>query len=71
MRAAAENRRVKVYLTSLGGGAFGNPHEWIADAINEALDMFESHPIDVYQVHYRMVDHRSAIGRIKPRSSSV
>ena len=33
-------RRVKVFLTALGGGAFGNRHEWISEAIEHALDAF-------------------------------
>ena len=36
--ALEQRRRVRVFLTALGGGAFGNRHEWIADAICGALE---------------------------------
>ena len=47
------SRRVKVYLTKVGGGAFGNPDKWIADAISTAIKKYEMYPLDVYLVHYR------------------
>ena len=49
----------KVYLTSVGGGVFGNKQEWIANAIARAIAHvsqtidFELH---VYLVHYRDID---------------
>jgi len=45
-------RRVSVYLTALGGGAFGNRTDWIRDAMAAALDVFRDAPLDVYLVHY-------------------
>lgn len=36
-----------VYLTLVGGGAFGNPPEVIAAAIRSAVDMFKDIPLDV------------------------
>jgi len=45
-------RRVSVYLTALGGGAFGNRTDWIRDAMAAALDAFRDAPLDVYLVHY-------------------
>ena len=44
--------RVKVFLTALGGGAFGNRDEWISDAMNAALETHRDAPLDVYLVHY-------------------
>ena len=45
-------RRVTVYLTQLGGGAFGNPKAWILDAIKAALRKHQHAPLDVKLVHY-------------------
>jgi hypothetical protein len=42
-----------VYLTELGGGAFGNDPEWIHDAIRRALRLFARSPLDVRLVSYR------------------
>jgi hypothetical protein len=47
-----DNARIKCYLTTLGGGVFGNRYEWIRDAINEALNKYIDKPIDVILVHY-------------------
>eukprot|EP00614_Pseudopedinella_elastica_P017427 CAMPEP_0172654222 /NCGR_PEP_ID=MMETSP1068-20121228/244221_1 /TAXON_ID=35684 /ORGANISM="Pseudopedinella elastica, Strain CCMP716" /LENGTH=566 /DNA_ID=CAMNT_0013468663 /DNA_START=507 /DNA_END=2207 /DNA_ORIENTATION=+ len=44
--------RVAVYLTALGGGAFGNRIEWITEAIQGALEKMRHEPLDVYLVHY-------------------
>lgn len=41
-----------VYLTLLGGGAFGNPTEWIADAILRAMKIVEQANLDVVIVSY-------------------
>jgi hypothetical protein len=49
-------KRIKCYLTFLGGSAFKNDKEWISDAIRGALDMYRSYPIDVVLVHYETVD---------------
>ena len=35
--ALEHGRRVPVFLTTIGAGAFGNRHAWIADAISGAL----------------------------------
>jgi len=45
-------RRVRVFLTSLGGGAFGNRTEWITSAIRAALERHSHEPLDVVLVHY-------------------
>jgi hypothetical protein len=43
----------KLYLTLLGGGAFGNRTEWIYDAMKTALRNVRQYPLDVYIVSYR------------------
>ena len=42
----------RVLLTSLGGGAFGNPDIWILDAIRRALKMASALDLDVLLVSY-------------------
>ena len=49
---ATPDKRVSVYLTFLGGGAFGNRKEWINDAIRDAMKKFAKSPIDVKLLHY-------------------
>jgi hypothetical protein len=44
--------RVTVYLTMLGGGAFGNERLWIREAMQRALDKHRDAPLDVVLVHY-------------------
>jgi hypothetical protein len=43
----------KVYLTLLGGGAFGNRTEWIYDAMKMVLRNFAHYPLEIYIVSYR------------------
>jgi hypothetical protein len=42
-----------VFLTLLGGGAFGNPDGWIYDAIRRALGLMAAVDLDVRLVSYR------------------
>ena len=49
---AGGGERVAVFLTSLGGGAFGNRREWIVDALKGALETHRDSPLDVTLVHY-------------------
>ena len=42
----------KVYLTLLGGGAFGNKIEWIISAINRSLNLYKHFELDVIIVSY-------------------
>ena len=42
----------KVYLTLLGGGAFGNRNEWIISAIRRAVSVFTDFDLDVSIVSY-------------------
>uniref|UniRef100_A0A6B2L7E6 Uncharacterized protein n=1 Tax=Arcella intermedia TaxID=1963864 RepID=A0A6B2L7E6_9EUKA len=41
---ALENSRKKLFLTMIGGGVFGNPHELIYEAIIDAHLKFSQHP---------------------------
>ena len=53
--ALQRGKRVKVFLTQVGGGAFGNRSLWILRAIENALKKFEDAPLDVYLVHYSTI----------------
>jgi len=53
--AHRRGERIKVFLTSVGGGAFGNRSMWIVDALGRALAIHKEQPIDVYLVHYERV----------------
>ena len=44
----------KVFLTLVGGGAFGNDMDWILDSLELALQKFKATPLEVYVVSYRM-----------------
>ena len=50
--AEKEQRRVNVFLTSVGGGAFGNSTIWIERALRRALKLYEHYPLDVRLVCY-------------------
>ncbi len=56
MRAAWQNAERtgnrSVFLTMLGGGAFGNDTQWILDAMSRALDIFAHADLDVQIVSY-------------------
>ncbi|MEM6803809.1 MAG: hypothetical protein AAF696_20555 [Bacteroidota bacterium] len=43
----------KVFLTLLGGGAFGNDTDWIFESINKVMDTFEHTPLQVYFISYQ------------------
>ena len=42
----------RLFLTLLGGGAFGNNTEWIIDAVRRAVDRYRNAPLDVAIVSY-------------------
>ena len=42
----------KVFLTLVGGGAFGNKNEWIFNAIGKAIKKFSNTPLDIKIVSY-------------------
>lgn len=52
MQNLKDNQQSKVYLTLLGGGAFGNKQEWILDSLRRALLKFSALPLDVYIVSH-------------------
>ena len=60
--AAAENAdhnpAAPVYLTQVGGGAFGNRPEWIVNAMERAFHRLGDSGLDVRIVHYRRVGDR-------------
>lgn len=45
-----------LYLTSVGGGAFGNDRQWITGAIERACQLFRRSDLDVKIVCYRSMD---------------
>ncbi|CAJ1407095.1 unnamed protein product [Effrenium voratum] len=59
--AAQRKARVTVFLSAVGGGAFGNRTAWIVDAIGRAMRIHASSPIDVRLVHFGTVP-RGAFG---------
>ncbi len=52
LATVGDDGRRKVYLTMLGGGAFGNPTSWIVDAIERTLGLFRTAPLDVWIVSF-------------------
>lgn len=54
----------RVYLTMLGGGAFGNHSDWILDALEKALNKFSCVPLDVRVVSYGASDMK-VMGRLR------
>eukprot|EP00977_Amphora_coffeiformis_P001400 scaffold287_cov173-Amphora_coffeaeformis.AAC.14 len=64
----------KIYLTMVGGGAFGNDMEWIWEAMEHANNAIRSYPValEVYIVHYGSI-HPGAVGvvdRVRASSST-
>ena len=49
---AASNGSNRVFLTLLGGGAFGNKPTWIIGAISRALALYKNVDLDVAIVSY-------------------
>lgn len=50
--ALRQGERRTLYLTKVGGGAFGNADSWIAEAIQKAIDKYRHLPVNVKVVHY-------------------
>ncbi|NMM50788.1 hypothetical protein [Marinigracilibium pacificum] len=42
----------KVFLTLVGGGAFGNEIEWIIDSLSKALSKFKNTPLEIGIISY-------------------
>ena len=51
--AQARGKRVAVFLSGVGGGAFGNRSLWIRAAVTRALEACRHYPIDVKLVHWQ------------------
>lgn len=47
------NNSNKVFLTLVGGGAFGNEEDWILDSMQKAIRKFKNVPLDIRIVSYR------------------
>jgi hypothetical protein len=47
-----QNGNNTLYLTLLGGGAFGNKREWILNAVHRSLNLYEDVGLDVAIVSY-------------------
>lgn len=52
-RAMTLRKRITVFLTQPGGGAFGNEDAWIVEATRTALNRYSNLPLDVKNVFYR------------------
>jgi len=50
---ASKLKNKTVYLTLVGGGAFGNDPKWILDAIHRACTLYQQHDLNVKIVSYR------------------
>ncbi len=48
-----DNGNKRVFLTLLGGGAFGNRSEWIMDSLKRALALYKEWNLDVTIVSYK------------------
>jgi hypothetical protein len=55
-QVSAQTGVKRVFLTRLGGGAFGNPPEWITDAIAMAASRFSACDLEVIMVSYGRAD---------------
>jgi len=47
-----------VYLSLVGGGAFGNPLQWIVDAIRRACEKFRNYDLNVVIVDYGSIPQK-------------
>ena len=52
LAAAVQSKASRVFLTRLGGGAFGNPPDWITQAMGMALQAWASADLEVFLVSY-------------------
>lgn len=50
---AARDASKRLYLTRIGGGAFGNPADWIDAALDRALELFSDYSLEAVMVQYR------------------
>lgn len=52
-----KNNSDKVFLTLVGGGAFGNEEHWIVESMQKAIRKFKNTPLDVKIVSYGQSNH--------------
>lgn len=52
VRHGGEAGSKKIYLTCLGAGVFGNPMDWVKEAIQGAMDKFKNTDLEVICVTY-------------------
>ncbi|MEP2280373.1 hypothetical protein [Maribacter sp.] len=57
MQNLKNNKSNKVFLTLVGGGAFGNDLDWILESLFNALEIFRKTPLDVSIVSYGSSNH--------------
>ena len=55
-----KSRNAKVFLTLLGGGAFGNDEDWIFESIQTALAQFAQSPLELIMLSYGQSNPRIA-----------
>jgi hypothetical protein len=67
----AHETRVKVFLTRVGGGAFGNSDDMINAAIQSATNHFKSFPIDVIMVNFDENKEYTSLGKIQRTDPSM
>ena len=67
LRNYERTKNNKVFLTLIGGGAFGNEKEWIFNAIEKSINKFSNTPLDIKIVSYGVSnqDIRQFINTIK------
>ena len=65
--AKEKKKRIKLFLTAIGGGAFGNRLEWIEKAVMNNLKKHKNDPIDVYMVHLKFIDPQLSIEKYKTK----
>ena len=59
---AAQSPKKRVFLTRLGGGAFGNPDAWIDDAIVRAIEQVQGAGLEVFLVsHFHSHAHNQML----------
>jgi hypothetical protein len=58
-----QSKQIQLYLTLVGGGAFGNDPEWISAAILRALDMYRDCNLKVILVCYEHSSSDKDIGK--------
>jgi hypothetical protein len=58
---------VVVFLTLVGGGAFGNRSMWITRALARALHLYRHWPLDVKLVHYQRLPPKGELSQLEAK----